>query len=155
VRATGPHVLFALATFFSSRTLPFQGWRPSSSSVSPEKRRVIHGCGVTRRRRLIDDVAGKKLDMLDAHTSQFYEMPGVDGKSESVPPPGPERRKWMAAQWLPAVREAWKPALARGYGAAAESLQYAEAFEISEYGSRPTEADVRRLFPFFPAAGAK
>jgi hypothetical protein len=25
----------------------------------------------------------------------------------------------------------------------------AEAFEVCEYGRRPTEADLRRLFPFF------
>jgi hypothetical protein len=27
----------------------------------------------------------------------------------------------------------------------------AEAFEICEYGTRPDEAMLRRLFPFFPA----
>jgi LmbE family N-acetylglucosaminyl deacetylase len=104
----------------------------------------------------IDDVAEKKLDMLDAHTSQFYEwMPWVDGKSDSVPPPGPERRKWMAAQWLPAVPDAWKAVLVREYGPEGAKVQHAEAFEISEYGSRPSEADVRRLFPFFPAPTKK
>jgi LmbE family N-acetylglucosaminyl deacetylase len=104
----------------------------------------------------IDEVADKKLDMLDAHTSQFYEwLPWVDGKVDEVPAPGPDRRKWLAAQWLPPIPDSWKPALARGYGAAAAVVQHAEAFEISEYGSRPTEADVRRLFPFFPATAAR
>jgi hypothetical protein len=28
----------------------------------------------------------------------------------------------------------------------------AEAFEVCEYGRRPSEADLRRLFPFFDAA---
>jgi LmbE family N-acetylglucosaminyl deacetylase len=104
----------------------------------------------------IDDVAEKKLDALDAHTSQFYEwMPWVDGKSEAVPPPGPERRKWMAAQWLPAVPDTWRASLAKWYGPAGAKVQRAEAFEISEYGARPSEADLRRLFPFFPADGSK
>ena len=94
----------------------------------------------------IDDVAEKKLDMLDAHTSQFYEwMPWVDGKSESVPPPGPERRRWLAAQWLPAVPEAWKPALARGYG---RSRRVGEArggvrdlgVRLASHGSGPAAA---------------
>jgi LmbE family N-acetylglucosaminyl deacetylase len=98
----------------------------------------------------IDDVAEKKLDMLDAHTSQFYEwMPWVDGTLESVPPPGPERRKWLAAQWLPAAPDAWRASLAKWYGAEGVKVRRAEAFEISEYGTRPTEADLRRLFPFF------
>ena len=104
----------------------------------------------------IDEVAEKKLDMLDAHTSQFYEwMPWVDGKLESVPPPGPERRKWLAAQWLPSVPESWRARLAKEFGPAGAKVRYAEAFEISEYGSRPTEADVRRLFPFFGSSGAR
>jgi hypothetical protein len=28
-------------------------------------------------------------------------------------------------------------------------VQYAEAFEISEYGRRPNAEEIRRLFPFF------
>jgi hypothetical protein len=28
-------------------------------------------------------------------------------------------------------------------------VQNVEAFEVCEYGRRPTEADLRRLFPFF------
>jgi len=97
----------------------------------------------------IDEVAEKKLDMLDSHTSQFYEwLPWVDGELDKVPPPGPERRKWMAAKWLPPVPEGWKAALAKRYGAAASSVKHAEAYEISEYGTHPTEADLKRLFPF-------
>jgi hypothetical protein len=61
----------------------------------------------------------------------------------------------MAAQWLPAIPESWKSAVVRGYGAAAGSVQHAEAFEISEYGSHVTEADIRRLFPFFPAPASR
>jgi len=100
----------------------------------------------------IDDVAEKKLDDLDAHTSQFYEwLPWVDGEVDKVPPPGPERRRWMAGKWLPPVPEAWKASLAKWYGAeAAAAVKHAEAFEVSEYGTRPTEDDLRRLFPFFP-----
>ena len=28
-------------------------------------------------------------------------------------------------------------------------VRYAQAFEVCEYGRRPSEADLRRLFPFF------
>jgi len=103
----------------------------------------------------IDDVAEKKLDVLDAHTSQFYEwLPWVDGVSDQVPADAAERRRWLAKQWLPAIPEAWKPSLARWYGPDAAKVQHAEAFEVSEYGTRPTEADLRRLFPFLPVGGA-
>jgi hypothetical protein len=44
-----------------------------------------------------------------------------------------------------------REALRKWYGAQADSIRHAEAFEVCEYGSRPSEQDLRRLFPFFPA----
>ena len=32
-----------------------------------------------------------------------------------------------------------------------KKVRYAEAFEICEYGRRPNAAEIRKLFPFFPA----
>jgi hypothetical protein len=41
--------------------------------------------------------------------------------------------------------------LAKWYGPAkASAIRYAEAFEICEYGARPDEALLRKLFPFLP-----
>ncbi len=101
----------------------------------------------------IDDVIGKKLEMMDAHVSQFYEwLPWHAGMLDRVPKDPKERMKLLAAMWTedvptPAVRQA----LARWYGAeAAKNVRRAEAFEVCEYGARPTEAELRRLFPFFP-----
>ena len=37
------------------------------------------------------------------------------------------------------------------YGPAAEKIQAAEAFEISEYGRKPNADEIRRLFPFYGA----
>ena len=98
----------------------------------------------------LDDVIEKKLDMLDAHVSQMYEwLPWVDGVLASVPKGVAERRKWLketvAIQPNPAVRAA----LVKWYGPEkGKAVQYAEAFEICEYGTRPDEAMVRKLFPF-------
>ena len=40
--------------------------------------------------------------------------------------------------------------LAGWYGGnAARKIEYAEAFEICEYGRRPDRAELARLFPFF------
>src|SRR5919198_246889 len=102
----------------------------------------------------IDDVIEKKLDMIDAHVSQMYEwLPWVDGKLETVPKDASARRRWLretrAAGPTPAVRAV----LARWYGAEkGGAVRYAEAFEICEYGTRPDEAMIRKLFPFLPAA---
>lgn len=105
----------------------------------------------------IDDVIEKKVDMLDAHVSQFYEwLPFVAGTLDRVPKGAAERRQWLRAsrtgQPTPAVRET----LVKWYGAEkAKTIQHAEAFEICEYGTRPDEALIRKLFPFLPAAAAR
>jgi LmbE family N-acetylglucosaminyl deacetylase len=102
----------------------------------------------------IDDVIEKKIDALDAHVSQMYEwLAWHAGELDQVPKDPKARREWLKKQRTqrmasnPAVREA----LLKWYGPeAGQKSQYAEAFEICEYGSRPGESDLRRLFPFFP-----
>ena len=101
----------------------------------------------------IDDVFDKKINMLDAHVSQFYEwLPWTMGQLQQVPKLPAERKKWLAEQ--PLVRREiqpdWREALDKRYGARAARIQYAEAFEITEYGRQPSEAEIRQLFPFFP-----
>jgi LmbE family N-acetylglucosaminyl deacetylase len=106
----------------------------------------------------IDDVLEKKIDMLDAHVSQFYEwLPWTDGTLDQVPKDPIERKKWLAAQ-PPLARkppQEWKPALEKRYGAEAARIQHAEAFEITEYGRQPNEEEIRKLFPFFPDKTAR
>ena len=101
----------------------------------------------------IDDVFQKKIDMLDAHVSQFYEwLPWTIGNLDQVPKDAVERKKWLAAQPM-AVRKAspeWQATLEKRYGAQAARIQHVEAFEITEYGRQPSEEEIRKLFPFFP-----
>jgi LmbE family N-acetylglucosaminyl deacetylase len=100
----------------------------------------------------IDDVIDKKVSMLDAHVSQYYEwMPWLDGKLESVPKDAAARKAWLKKQWVQEASPAVREALARWYGPEASRFRYAEAFEICEYGHRPNADELRRLFPFFPA----
>jgi LmbE family N-acetylglucosaminyl deacetylase len=99
----------------------------------------------------IDDVIDKKIDMMDAHVSQFYEwLPWVAGNLDKVPTDAAARRRWLresrAGQPSPAVRET----LVKWYGAEqGNAVRHAEAFEICEYGARPNEELLRKLFPFF------
>ena len=100
----------------------------------------------------IDDVYDKKIDMLDAHVSQFYEwLPWHDGQLDQVPKDPAERRKWLDSKRPKSVPPEWRKALQKRYGAEAQHIQHAEAFEITEYGRQPDEDEIRKLFPFFPA----
>jgi len=100
----------------------------------------------------IDDVYGKKIDMLDAHVSQFYEwLPWHDEQLDQVPKDPAERKKWLATYRSKSVPPEWREALQKRYGGDATQIVHAEAFEITEYGRQPSEDEIRRLFPFFPA----
>ena len=99
----------------------------------------------------IDDVFDKKIQMIDAHVSQMYEwLPWVAGNLDSVPKDPQARLRWLrqsrSAEPSPAVRDA----LIKWYGPErGKAVQRAEAFEICEYGTRPDEALIGKLFPFF------
>ncbi len=100
----------------------------------------------------IDDVIDKKISMLDAHVSQMYEwLPWHEGILDQVPEDPAARRKWLAEQRPSQVQPEWKQALEKWYGAEAASVKHAEAFEVTEYGRQPGDAELRKLFPFFPA----
>lgn len=100
----------------------------------------------------IDDTIEKKLDMLDAHVSQVYEwLPWHSERLDQVPKDPAARRKWLGTgNYARPVSEALRPELRKWYGAAGDKVRHAEAFEICEYGRRPTDQELRVLFPFFP-----
>jgi len=100
----------------------------------------------------IDDTIDKKVDALDAHVSQVYEwLAWHAGVLDQVPKDPAARKAWLKKERMrppsPQVREA----LTKWYGTdAAAKVQVAEAFEICEYGTRPDDAMLRKLFPFLP-----
>jgi len=115
----------------------------------------------------IDGVFDEKVDALLALESQTFEG-GALGNAERMAkaPPASQpdlRREWLRERWdRRSGNEArrFRQALNRWYGAErGEKVQYAEAFEICEYGRQPTDAEVRKLFPFFdltrPSAATK
>jgi LmbE family N-acetylglucosaminyl deacetylase len=101
----------------------------------------------------IDDVLDKKVEALDAHVSQMYEwLPWHDGILDQVPKDPAARKAWLknsrSREISPAIREA----VARWYGAdVAKNTTAVEAFEVCEYGARPDDTMLRKLFPFAPA----
>lgn len=102
----------------------------------------------------IDQVYDKKIDMLDAHVSQFYEwLPWVEGRLAEVPKDAAARKTWLRTYRPFAPTPAVRQALVKWYGAArGNAVAHSEAFQVCEYGTQPDEAMLRKLFPFLPAA---
>lgn len=105
----------------------------------------------------VDDVFDQKLKALHEMPSQVYEG-GASGSAEYVKtvPAASDiaarqawlRERWEARQGGEAKR--FRSDLVRWYGEArGQAVKFAEAFEICEYGRQPSEAEIRRLFPFF------
>jgi LmbE family N-acetylglucosaminyl deacetylase len=103
----------------------------------------------------IDDVVEKKIDMLDAHVSQVYEwLPWVADALDKVPKDPAARRRWLGETRTAPPTADVRTTLVKWYGdEKGRAVRHAEAFEICEYGTRPDEAMIRKLFPFLPGAG--
>lgn len=100
----------------------------------------------------IDDVIEKKIDMYHCHESQVYEwLPYNGGYLDQVPEDPSQRRAWLGSRWKPrskADAERFREHLIERYGQQRGSeIQFAEAFEISEYGSQLSREQIDALFP--------
>lgn len=100
----------------------------------------------------VDPVIERKWAMLHAHASQFYEwLPYNEGCEAEVPAGDEERLAWLKRWWGPRLQQVaarHREQLAMSYGADhAADVEYAEAFELSEYGGRPPSSVLRKLFP--------
>ena len=99
----------------------------------------------------IDDVLEQKYSALDAHVSKFYEwLPWHAGVLDEVPADPDARLAWLKSRRSFAIRDEWREAARARYGADADAIRNAEAFEITEYGMQPSEDQIRALVPFFP-----
>ncbi len=101
----------------------------------------------------IDDVLEQKYRALHCLVSQIYERgAGGDGNPDHfVKGTDEERLTWLKRRRRYGVPQAWRPLLAEHYGEEqAKAIKNAEAFEICEYGRRPSREELKRLFPFFP-----
>lgn len=103
----------------------------------------------------IDSVMNKKLDALMLIESQFYEG-GALGSADLIPtdPAKIEERRKLVRAGLGGRNRAnaqkFRDLLAEWHGKdEAEKVQYAEAFEICEYGRKPSKEELKKLFPFF------
>ncbi|MDD4267408.1 MAG: PIG-L family deacetylase [Pirellulaceae bacterium] len=104
----------------------------------------------------IDSVIEKKLDALVLIESQFIEG-GANGSAETSPKTVDERDAKKAQvresfkRRFAATANQWREKLVELYGQdAGSNVQYAEAFEICEYGRRPSKEEILKLFPIQP-----
>lgn len=103
----------------------------------------------------IDDVIEKKIDMYHCHESQVYEwLPYNAGYLDQVPKDPSQRREWLGRMWKPRSEEAanlYRDKLIAIYGQEKGSqVRYAEAFQVSEYGTLLTPEQIKTYFPFLP-----
>ncbi len=97
----------------------------------------------------ISAVFDQKVHALDAHESQFYEwLPWIGAYADQVPADARDRKKWLATNRTARITPEVRQALEKWYGKdKAAKVSHAEAFEICEYGARPSDEDLIRIFP--------
>ena len=107
----------------------------------------------------IDEGFDKKIGALNELGSQFYEtVYGVDAKTRAerlaaIPSDAAGRRAYLERRFsTTGMANRYRELLVKRYGATAgAAIKHVEAFEICEYGRRPSDEEIRRLFPFFPS----
>jgi LmbE family N-acetylglucosaminyl deacetylase len=102
----------------------------------------------------IDDVIEPTLDALLVMESQIHEG-GANGNASLYPsdPAGRKRRQEQVraslAKRYAGYANSYRDALIKQYGESrGRQIRYAQAFEICEYGRRPTAEQIKQMFPF-------
>lgn len=104
----------------------------------------------------IDDVIEQKVDALMVMESQFIEG-GALGSPDRVPKNAEEKKARVEQvrnqfkRRFAAIADNCREQLTELYGKEkGRQVEYAEAFEMCEYGRKPRAEDLRRYFPFLP-----
>lgn len=97
----------------------------------------------------ITNVLDEKIYAMAAHESQFFEwLPWTSDRLNEVPETEKDRLKWLKNWRKPSISEEMRKSLVKWYGQKkATKIKFAEAFEICEYGRKPSEEEIRKLFP--------
>lgn len=93
------------------------------------------------------------VSMLACHASQMFEwLPYSEGTLDQVPAEGEDRNNWLK-QWYgrhtSSLADRFRTALVSAFGESrGGQIEFAEFFEVSEYGAPLDEPARRRLFSF-------
>ena len=102
----------------------------------------------------IDEVVNQKWDCISAMPSQFGDEHSWQASTRPDVPSGDAERKTylldLVKQRNQAVADQYRDRLIALYGEEKGSqIQYAEAFELCQYGSQPSVEELKKLFPTF------
>lgn len=92
----------------------------------------------------------QKMYAVAAHECQMFEwLPWTSGALDQVPKGEKERLEWLKKTRGPGqISPEKRAALEKWYGKErAQKVKIVESFEICEYGRRPSDDEIRRLFP--------
>ena len=99
----------------------------------------------------IDKVFDQKIRGMAAHESQYFDwLPWLAGTLDKIPEDEAGRLDYLAKRRTFRPRASTREALVKWYGEKGHAVQHAEGFEICEYGKRPNEREILRLFPMLP-----
>ena len=102
----------------------------------------------------IDDVIEPTLDALLVMESQIHEG-GANGDATLFPADAAGRKRrheevrGALARRYASYADSYRDALIKYYGESrGRQIRYAQAFEVCEYGRRPSAAQIKQMFPF-------
>jgi LmbE family N-acetylglucosaminyl deacetylase len=97
----------------------------------------------------ISDSYKQKIYTMAAHESQHFEwLPWTSGRLDEIPEDEKDRLDYLAKYRKVRITEEVRESLVKWYGKdRSVFVTDAEAFEICEYGRRPSEDEIRKLFP--------
>ena len=104
----------------------------------------------------IDDVFEEKVNALDALESQVYEggaLGSPDTRRKRFRDEPVRRLNFLKKSWSNRhgrIADKHRDTLVEWYGEEkGNAIEHAEAFELCEYGSKPSKDQLKKLFPFF------
>ncbi len=102
----------------------------------------------------IDEVAEKKWDCISSMPSQFADADSWQGRTlQGVPQDDEGRAAYILEQMKQrnaGIADRYRDRMVELYGPArGRAFQYAEAFELCQYGRQPSIEELKQLFPTF------
>lgn len=92
----------------------------------------------------------KKAEMKACHYSQYFEwLPWIGEYEDKVPADEEGKKAWMLERTRNADRRVanrFRKELIEAYGEKGNDIEYAEAYELSEYGSEPSKEELYAMF---------